>query len=77
MIEHALALERAGCFSIVLECVPRAVAAAVTAALKIPTIGRSWHITPATSSTALCFINCVVFHELCFRPSFLLLTDIP
>ena len=39
MVEKAQALERAGCFSIVLECVPRAVAAAVTAAVSIPTIG--------------------------------------
>lgn len=39
VVERALELERAGCFSIVLECVPRTVAAAVTAALSVPTIG--------------------------------------
>ena len=39
VVERALELELAGCFSVVLECVPRAVAAAVTAALKVPTIG--------------------------------------
>lgn len=33
------ALEDAGCFAVVLECVPAAVAAAVTAELSIPTIG--------------------------------------
>jgi Ketopantoate hydroxymethyltransferase len=33
------ALEQAGCFAIVLECVPAAVAAAVTAEIGIPTIG--------------------------------------
>jgi hypothetical protein len=33
------ALEEAGCFSLVLECVPAAVAAAVTSELSIPTIG--------------------------------------
>jgi Ketopantoate hydroxymethyltransferase len=33
------ALEQAGCFAIVLECVPAAVAAAVTAEVSIPTIG--------------------------------------
>ncbi len=32
-------LEQAGCFAIVLECVPRGVAARITAALSIPTIG--------------------------------------
>lgn len=38
-METALALQEAGCFSVVLECVPGPVAAATTAALKIPTIG--------------------------------------
>jgi ketopantoate hydroxymethyltransferase len=32
-------LERAGAFALVLECVPAAVAAAVTSAISIPTIG--------------------------------------
>ena len=39
VIDQALALQNAGCFSIVLECVPKSVAAAVTKALSIPTIG--------------------------------------
>lgn len=38
-METALALQEAGCFSVVLECVPAPVAAAATSALKIPTIG--------------------------------------
>ena len=37
--EDALALERAGCFSIVLEAIPAPVAARITEALRIPTIG--------------------------------------
>ncbi len=37
--EDAAALEANGCFSIVLECVPAALAQSVTASLKIPTIG--------------------------------------
>ena len=39
LYEDALALEAAGCFAIVLEAVPAAVAAAVTDALTVPTIG--------------------------------------
>ncbi|XP_039143915.1 3-methyl-2-oxobutanoate hydroxymethyltransferase 2, mitochondrial-like [Dioscorea cayenensis subsp. rotundata] len=39
VVEMALELQEVGCFSVVLECVPAPVAAAVTAALKIPTIG--------------------------------------
>lgn len=39
MLEQAQALQAAGCFSIVLECIPAPIAAAVTAALRIPTIG--------------------------------------
>jgi 3-methyl-2-oxobutanoate hydroxymethyltransferase len=39
LYEDALALEAAGCFAIVLEAVPAAVAAAVTEALHVPTIG--------------------------------------
>lgn len=37
--EDAVALEAAGCFSLVLECVPASLASMVTGALKIPTIG--------------------------------------
>jgi 3-methyl-2-oxobutanoate hydroxymethyltransferase len=39
LYEDALALEAAGCFAIVLEAVPAAVAARVTEALNVPTIG--------------------------------------
>lgn len=39
LMTEAKALEEAGCFSIVLECVPAGVAGAITRALKIPTIG--------------------------------------
>ncbi|GKV49459.1 hypothetical protein SLEP1_g56209 [Rubroshorea leprosula] len=38
VVETALALQEAGCFSVVLECVPPPVAAAATSALRIPTI---------------------------------------
>lgn len=39
LIDSALKLEKVGCFSIVLECVPDRVAKIITKKLKIPTIG--------------------------------------
>jgi 3-methyl-2-oxobutanoate hydroxymethyltransferase len=39
LYDDALALEAAGCFGIVLECVPEAVSAAISKRLTIPTIG--------------------------------------
>ena len=39
LLEAALELEHAGCFAIVLEAVPAPVAARITAALEVPTIG--------------------------------------
>jgi 3-methyl-2-oxobutanoate hydroxymethyltransferase len=37
--EQALALEQAGCFALVLECIPQALAQRITGQLSIPTIG--------------------------------------
>ncbi len=39
IIADARALEDAGCFSLVLECIPRGLAAEITSTLRIPTIG--------------------------------------
>ena len=39
IIEEAAALEKSGCFSIVLECIPLTLAEAITKKIKIPTIG--------------------------------------
>lgn len=39
LIDEARALERAGCFSLVLECVPTELAAFITERVSIPTIG--------------------------------------
>jgi 3-methyl-2-oxobutanoate hydroxymethyltransferase len=39
LLEDAIELERAGCFSVVLEAVPTPVAATITQALEVPTIG--------------------------------------
>jgi 3-methyl-2-oxobutanoate hydroxymethyltransferase len=39
LLDQARGLEDAGCFAIVLECIPGALAAEITSTLKIPTIG--------------------------------------
>jgi 3-methyl-2-oxobutanoate hydroxymethyltransferase len=39
LIEQSMALEKLGCFSIVLECVPDKIAEIITRKIKIPTIG--------------------------------------
>lgn len=39
LIEEAMALEKSGCFALVLECVPDKIAQIITRTLQIPTIG--------------------------------------
>src|SRR5438045_2084506 len=39
LVDEAVALDRAGCFSIVLECVPSELAAMITERVTVPTIG--------------------------------------
>jgi 3-methyl-2-oxobutanoate hydroxymethyltransferase len=39
LLQQAQALESLGCFSVVLECIPAALAARITSGLRIPTIG--------------------------------------
>ncbi|MFH1256475.1 MAG: 3-methyl-2-oxobutanoate hydroxymethyltransferase [Candidatus Diapherotrites archaeon] len=39
ILDDAILLERAGCFSIVLECIPAALASKITKSVSIPTIG--------------------------------------
>ena len=39
ILEGAMALEKAGCFSVVLECIPEQLAAEITRKLQVPTIG--------------------------------------
>jgi 3-methyl-2-oxobutanoate hydroxymethyltransferase len=56
LYEDALALEQAGCFSIVLEAVPAAVGARVTEALRVPTIG--------IGAGAACDGQVLVYHDL-------------
>ena len=54
--EDALALEAAGCFAVVLEAVPAPVAARITEALTVPTIG--------IGAGADCDGQVLVFHDL-------------
>jgi 3-methyl-2-oxobutanoate hydroxymethyltransferase len=56
LYEDALALEAAGCFAIVLEAVPAPVAARVTEALRVPTIG--------IGAGAACDGQVLVWHDL-------------
>lgn len=65
--EEALELEEAGCFSIVLECIPGHVADRVTAALEIPTIGIG--CGPGTSGQVL-VINDLLGLDSNFQPPF-------
>lgn len=56
LLDDAVALAEAGCFSIVLECVPDAVATMVTEAVPVPTIG--------IGAGASCDGQVLVFHDL-------------
>jgi 3-methyl-2-oxobutanoate hydroxymethyltransferase len=56
LYDDALALEEAGCFAVVLEAVPAPVAARVTEALSVPTIG--------IGAGAACDGQVLVYHDL-------------
>jgi 3-methyl-2-oxobutanoate hydroxymethyltransferase len=56
IVDESVLLERAGCFSIVLEAVPAAVAARITDVLTIPTIG--------IGAGAACSGQVLVWHDL-------------
>src|SRR5438045_3871430 len=56
LIDEATALDRAGCFSLVLECVPEELAALITERVSIPTIG--------IGAGPSCDGQVLVFHDL-------------
>jgi 3-methyl-2-oxobutanoate hydroxymethyltransferase len=67
LIDEAIALEQAGCFSLVLECVPTELAAFITEKVSIPTIG--------IGAGPSCDGQVLVFHDLVglfdgFQPKF-------
>lgn len=68
LIEDALALEEAGCFSLVLECVPSRIAQEVSQKLKIPTIGIG--AGPACDGQVLVMHDLLGFNDK-FKPKFL------
>ena len=53
LIRQAHALEELGCFSIVLECMPADLAAAITSELQLPTIGMAQEL--ARAGKCLCY----------------------
>lgn len=67
LVEDAQMLEQAGCFSVVLECIPGDVAAAVTGAVSIPTIGIG--CGPEVSGQVL-VINDLLGMDATFQPRF-------
>ena len=66
ILADARGLEDAGCFSVVLECIPQDLAGEITAALKIPTIG--------IGAGKICDGQVLVLHDLLgltdFKPKF-------
>ena len=68
LLDEARRLEKAGCFTLVLECIPQPLAAEITASLKIPTIG--------IGAGAACDGQVLVLHDLLgltaggFQPKF-------
>jgi 3-methyl-2-oxobutanoate hydroxymethyltransferase len=68
ILEQARGLEEAGCFSVVLECVPGALAAEITSTLKIPTIGIG--AGPGCDGQVLVLHDMLGFNQ-GFKPKFL------
>lgn len=67
LIDEALALDQAGCFSIVLECVPAELAAFITEKVSIPTIGIG--AGPACDGQVLVYHDVLGLYD-GFKPKF-------
>lgn len=68
ILEQALSLEQAGCFALVLECVPAELTKQITQALRIPTIGIG--AGPHADGQVLVFHDLLGF-DANFKPKFL------
>jgi 3-methyl-2-oxobutanoate hydroxymethyltransferase len=68
LVAQARKLEELGCFAVVLECIPSAVASEITAALRIPTIGIG--AGPATDGQVLVLQDLLGLNG-AFKPKFL------
>jgi 3-methyl-2-oxobutanoate hydroxymethyltransferase len=68
LVEHARQLEEAGCFALVLECVPSQLAKTITDQLHIPTIGIG--AGPETDGQVLVLQDMLGMNE-SFKPKFL------
>ena len=68
MLDEAAKLEDSGCFAIVLECIPNALAAQITSNLTIPTIGIG--AGPFTNGQVLVFQDLLGMQK-DFKPKFL------
>jgi len=67
ILEDAVALEKAGCFSIVLECIPAPLAKEITDALTIPTIGIG---SGADTSGQVLVLHDLLGMDPSFKPKF-------
>jgi 3-methyl-2-oxobutanoate hydroxymethyltransferase len=61
LVDEALALDQAGCFSIVLECVPSELAAMITERVSVPTIGIG--AGPSCDGQVLVFHDLLGFYD--------------